>query len=92
MPIVRWALGWLLTGLFVSVCVCKVALVRRSIRRKEHHSLIPLIGALFGVVGFLALPLQAAHRFFWLPCIADLGTIVCFAAVGDFIARKLFRL
>jgi hypothetical protein len=50
-------------------------LIRRRRFRGEHGSLVP-VGGLFGMAAVLALPVQAMHRWFWLPAVADVGTVV----------------
>jgi hypothetical protein len=61
MSVMRWTAGVLLLAVCLQICVSNIVLLRRSIVRKEHHSPIPLIGALFGIAGLLALPVPVSH-------------------------------
>jgi hypothetical protein len=92
MSTVRWVAGAVLLAIALTFCACNVALICRSRLRHQHHSLIPLIGGLLGMTGFLALPVNALHRWFWLPAVADVGTVVALFAFGLFVAKKVFGL
>lgn len=88
---IRWTVGVLLIGFCVHICVLHILLLWRYIRRKEHHSPIPLIGALSGIVGLAALPPPESDFWFCVPVVTDLGTIVVLLALGDLVARKILR-
>jgi hypothetical protein len=90
MPNVRWVVGLLLLGFGVYVCSCNIVLTYRSSFRGEHHSLVLVIGGLVAVAGLLVLPLVSAHRWFWLPPVADIA-IPYLAAFGFFIVKKTSR-
>ncbi|HEX7289265.1 MAG TPA: hypothetical protein VF532_23980 [Candidatus Angelobacter sp.] len=41
----------------------------------KKSSLIPLIGGISGTLGLLAIPFAGFAKWFWIPLVADLGTI-----------------
>jgi hypothetical protein len=91
MPGFRWLAGSLLVGLSIYICACNIAILRARYRH-EYHSFIPLIGGLLGMAALLVLPVHVTHRWFWVPFIADLGSVLCFVTLGHIIAKKVLRL
>jgi hypothetical protein len=43
---------------------------------KKTTSLIPLAGGIFGCFALIIIPIAAVARYFWLPLVADPGTIL----------------
>ena len=91
MPGFRWLAGSLVLALSLYICALNIVILRARYRH-EYHSFIPLLGSLFGIVGILILPLHGMYRWIWLPLIADLWSLLCFATVGYMIVKKAFRL
>ena len=90
MPSVRWLVGSLLVGIALYVCVCNVALVYRWFFRYERSSLVLVVGGLVAMAGLIVLPIEIAHRWFWIPPVADFA-IPYFAGLGFYAVKKASR-
>ncbi|MGP0566357.1 MULTISPECIES: hypothetical protein [unclassified Nitrospina] len=71
-----WVGGGLLAGLFLLFAgVNAVVFYKGVIRKEKVGSGVPFLGGLFGMIGFLTLPVPLLNEFFWLPLLLDLGCV-----------------
>jgi hypothetical protein len=72
--ICRWVLGGVLTGCFLLVVIANLRLVLHWFQQ-GNTSLIPIIGGVCGVFGFLLIPHSAFHVYWFLPLVVDPGSL-----------------
>ncbi|HSY43748.1 MAG TPA: hypothetical protein VK811_07535 [Candidatus Acidoferrum sp.] len=75
--ITQWIIPALLIFIFVVFAIINpILVVRREIlKRKNAPSLLPFIGGLIGVFGFLLAPHHVLLRQAWIPLLADFGSL-----------------
>ena len=72
-----WVLGVTLLLLSCWVLVCNCHALVTSAFKHQFVSQIPLVGAFFGVVGLLVIPIRLPHPLLYLvPVVLDVGTIM----------------
>lgn len=74
--LLRWAVGGTLVLLFAWLAVLNAcAPWTWYVRKREHPSWTPLLGGVSGAIGIWVLPLEAAHRWWWVPLVLDWGSL-----------------
>ena len=71
----RWAVSVSLLTVFLVAAVSNIAMVLVKHLRREGASLIPAMGGLAGMIGVLLLPVSGAGWYWWVPLLADIGSI-----------------
>ena len=72
---IRWTLMGVLLALTAYVAVCNAVMLWTNCRRMGSHSLVPVLGAVFGIAAFMAAPGGSVWR--WVAAgvaLADPGT------------------
>jgi hypothetical protein len=78
----RWTLAGLLGLVGCWIIVLNFSAVFLWYVRRQHHSVIPLIGGCLAGMAMLVCPLPRVMRLAWLPMVVDLG---CLYSVIGFI-------
>jgi hypothetical protein len=88
--VLRWLLAVPL-GLFgVWVTACNYACIYLGLVRREHHSIVPLVGGTCVALAWLLCPAAVARGWAWLPLAIDPGSWVC-VIVGPYLLVLAFR-
>ncbi|CAI2717952.1 hypothetical protein [Nitrospina watsonii] len=83
-----WIGGGLLIGLFLLFAVVNAAVFYKGVIRKEKvGSGVPFLGGLFGMIGFLTLPVPILHKLYLAPLFLDIG---CVPGLFIFLISKMF--
>jgi putative effector of murein hydrolase LrgA (UPF0299 family) len=89
--VLRWLLAIALGGIGWWIIIMNFAAVYVGLVRREHHSLAPLVGGFFALVGMGICPLLEVWRFAWIPVLVDIGFFITALVVGllmQLYARK----
>ena len=76
MLVMQWILFVPLGLLSVVTILWNWAIVIRRTVRKRFESVIPGFGALFGVAALLVAPFPEFRRWWYIPLLCDIGTII----------------
>jgi hypothetical protein len=69
LEIVRWCFAGFLGLLSIYIIGLNFSCVYLWLVRKEHHSLVPLIGGVTGVLALLICTIAPVHAWAWLPLV-----------------------
>jgi len=72
----RWLVFAAAGIVFVGCAASNAAALVRHFVSKRKGSMIPLLGGVAGAVGVVASPEPALRPFWWLPLVADPGSVV----------------
>jgi len=82
----QWIFTCLLAFVGIWVMGLNYSCVYLWVARREHHSLIPLIGGIASGVAMLICPIRDVHGWAWLPILVDLG---CAYTLASFVYAVL---
>jgi hypothetical protein len=79
--------------LFAWIAMSNMAIAVRWYVLKKRSSMIPIIGGLIGVAGFVISPTRTLNHLWWMPIIADLGCglmliALAFNAIRSILIKK----
>jgi len=85
--ILRWAVGGALLLLFACVASLNASILWIwYVQKRNAPSRIPLVGGLSGAIGVWVVPVAAAHKWWWVPPVVDLG---CLLAIVQLVVYQL---
>jgi hypothetical protein len=88
----RWVASALLGVLGAWLVACNYACIVIGLTRRQHHSMIPLIGGIALAAALLTCPAPGATRWAWLPLVVDPGCLLVALVLGyTAIATHGFR-
>jgi hypothetical protein len=93
--IVLWIISGILVALSLYVICGNLWITFGGLikKREKSESLIPIIGGMLGVFGFLIMPLNGISFYWWIPLIADLGCgMLLIAVVFEQIRKAVLSL
>ena len=67
---VAWILPAIFGAIFIFISFSNTIFIIRG------RSIVPFLGAGFGVLGVLTLPIEGAWKYFWIPIVFDPGTLM----------------
>ncbi|MBV9265368.1 MAG: hypothetical protein JO061_04285 [Acidobacteriaceae bacterium] len=70
----RWSLAALCLFVFAVLALANAYALGANLCRK-HISAVPFVGGIAGMLGFLAIPIASFNHWWWLPPLADYGSL-----------------
>ena len=86
-----WIAGGILLTCFVYIIVCNLMMLILSLTTHRFHSVVPLVGAVLGVIGLFLIPVSMPHwTIYFLPVVLDWGTIAFLLSLPVIINDMFF--
>jgi hypothetical protein len=84
MIVLMWLLSLVLLLLGAWITIANWVITFRT----KGGSPIPIVGGVFMAIALVMIPLDALHRFWWLPLIVDLGCLPMLVLTGGYLAWR----
>ena len=83
--------GWILAGISLLAILGNLGTAFHWYTRRSRGSLVPLVGGLTGITACVTLPFPALRHWWWIPLVADPGSVFLVFAMVVFLVEQVFR-
>ena len=86
----RWVIAVPFVLLALVVIVVNARIAFRWLTGKKKGSLMPVIGGLSGTIGLLTIPRKGLAEWWWVPLIADFGSVRLLLGALWFVSKRYY--
>jgi len=87
----RWIISCLLLAFSALAILANGQNLIQKLRGKRVGSFALIVGGAFGAIGFLMLPVQSFHKWWWIPPVLDFGSLPYFVLSAWFSIKESLR-